>query len=115
MSLEWLPDGNVKTVTSVLPGLREDKDSGQLAWFNSMVAAYTGWKDSRNVPEKAVTFGDSTLLPPAAVEECLRLMEDLSVAIQWKKGDVLLIDNHLVQHSRRSFVPPRRVLAALTK
>ena len=115
VSLEWLSDGNVKTVTSVLPGLREDKESGQLAWFNSMVAAYTGWKDSRNVPEKAVTFGDGTPLPSEAVKECLRLMDELSVAILWEKGDVLLIDNHIVQHARRSFVPPRRVLAALTK
>ena len=32
----------------------------------------------------------------------------------WKKGDVLLIDNRLVLHARRSFSGPRRILASIS-
>ncbi|CAN1836787.1 Clavaminate synthase-like protein At3g21360 [Linum perenne] len=42
-------------------------------------------------------------------------MEEESVAIPWEKGDVLLIDNLAVLHSRKLFTPPRRILAALCK
>lgn len=115
VTLEWLPDGSVKTVSGPLPALKEDARTGGAAWFNSMVAAYTGWQDSRNEATKAVTFGDGTPLPRDAVLDCNKIMEEVSVAVPWEKSDVLVIDNLRVQHSRRTFVPPRRVLASLSK
>ncbi|KAK8469764.1 hypothetical protein PHAVU_005G166000 [Phaseolus vulgaris] len=114
MKLEWLEDG-VKTVMGPIPGVKYDESRQRKIWFNSMVAAYTGWKDERNDPVKAVTFGDGEPLPPDIVYDCLQILEEESVAIPWQKGDVLLIDNWAVLHSRRSFHPPRRVLASLVK
>ncbi|XP_059303176.1 clavaminate synthase-like protein At3g21360 [Lycium ferocissimum] len=114
MKLEWIEDG-VKTVMGPIPGIKFNQERKQKIWFNSMVAAYTGWKDARNDPVKAVTFGDGQPLPAEVVHDCLSILEDESVAIPWKKGDVLLIDNLAVLHSRKSFIPPRRVLASLCK
>ncbi|CAN4089027.1 unnamed protein product [Withania somnifera] len=104
MKLEWIEDG-VKAIMGPIPGIKFNQERQQKIWFNSMVAAYSGWKDARNNPVKAVTFGDGQPLPA----------EDESVAIPWKKGDVLLIDNLAVLHSRKSFNPPRGVLASLCK
>eukprot|EP00475_Leptophrys_vorax_P043835 TRINITY_DN8560_c0_g1_i1.p1 TRINITY_DN8560_c0_g1~~TRINITY_DN8560_c0_g1_i1.p1 ORF type:complete len:385 (-),score=9.23 TRINITY_DN8560_c0_g1_i1:286-1440(-) len=129
VTLEWLPDGSVRTVSGPLPALRVDTrpvpggngsddatSSGMReAWFNSMVAAYTGWKDVRNDPTKAVTFGDGEPLPGEAVMDVAAEMEALAVAVPWQMHDVLLVDNLTVQHSRRSFQPPRRILASLAK
>lgn len=115
MKLEWLEDGGVKTIMGPIPAVKSDESRGRKIWFNSMVAAYTGWEDARNVPEKAVTFGDGTPLPKDVIHECLRILEDESVAFPWQKGDVLLLDNLAVLHSRRSFEPPRRILASLCK
>ncbi|THU55708.1 hypothetical protein C4D60_Mb11t09410 [Musa balbisiana] len=114
VKLEWLEDG-VKTVTGPIPAIRLDQTRGRKIWFNSMVAAYTGWEDARNDPVKAVTFGDGTPLPADIIHECLNILEEESVAIGWKKGDILLLDNLAVLHSRRSFDPPRRILASLCK
>ncbi|XP_021749954.1 clavaminate synthase-like protein At3g21360 [Chenopodium quinoa] len=114
MKLEWLEDG-VKTIMGPIPAIKYDESRQRKVWFNSMVAAYTGWKDDRNDPVKAVTFGDGRPLPAEVVYDCLKILEEESVAIPWKKGDVLLIDNWAVLHSRRSFDPPRRVLASLCK
>ncbi|PHT47057.1 Clavaminate synthase-like protein [Capsicum baccatum] len=114
MKLEWIEDG-VKSVMGPIPGIKFNQERQQKIWFNSMVAAYTGWKDARNDPVKAVTFGDGRPLPAEVVHDCLNILEDESVAIPWKKGDVLLIDNLAVLHSRKSFTPPRRVLASLCK
>ncbi|CAK8535865.1 unnamed protein product [Lathyrus sativus] len=112
--LEWLEDG-VKTVMGPIPAVKYDEVRKRKIWFNSMVAAYTGWKDERNDPVKAVTFGDGSPLPADVVYDCLKIHEEESVAIPWRKGDVMLLDNLAVLHSRRSFVPPRRVLASLVK
>ena len=43
---EWLSDGTLKTITAILPAIREDnydqKRSQEKVFFNSMVAAFTG-------------------------------------------------------------------------
>ncbi|MCL7034688.1 hypothetical protein MKW94_028773 [Papaver nudicaule] len=114
MKLEWTEDG-VKSIMGPIPAIKDDKTRGRKIWFNSMVAAYTGWKDCRNDPVKAVTFGDGTPLPSDVIHECLKLLEEECVAIPWQKSDILLIDNLAVLHSRRPFNPPRRILASLCK
>ncbi|GAB4842303.1 hypothetical protein Ancab_012273 [Ancistrocladus abbreviatus] len=114
MKLEWLEDG-VKTVMGPIPAIKMDKSRERKVWFNSMVAAYTGWEDARNDPVKAVTFGNGKPLPADIIYDCQKILEEECVAIPWQKGDVLLLDNWAVLHSRRSFVPPRRVLASLCK
>ncbi|OVA12495.1 Taurine catabolism dioxygenase TauD/TfdA [Macleaya cordata] len=114
MKLEWMEDG-VKTVMGPIPAIKYDKTRGHKIWFNSMVAAYTGWKDARNDPVKAVTFGDGTALPADVIYDCLRVLEEECIAIPWQKSDVLLLDNWAVLHSRRPFNPPRRILASLCK
>lgn len=114
MKLEWIDDG-VKTVMGPIPAIKTDPTTERKVWFNSMVAAYTGWEDSRNDPVKAVTFGDGTPLPAEIIYDCLKILEGEAVAIPWQQGDVLLIDNMAVLHSRRSFQPPRRILASLCK
>ncbi|PKA64484.1 Clavaminate synthase-like protein [Apostasia shenzhenica] len=114
MKLEWMGDG-VKTVMGPIPAIKFDETRGRKIWFNSMVAAYTGWKDARNDPVKAITFGDGSPLPSDIIYDCLKILEEESVSIPWKQGDILLIDNLAVLHSRRSFEPPRRILASLCK
>ncbi|GJN32178.1 hypothetical protein PR202_gb20662 [Eleusine coracana subsp. coracana] len=114
MKLEWTEDG-VKTIMGPIPAVKWDENRGRKIWFNSMVAAYTGWKDARNNPVKAVTFGDGSPLPNNVIAECGKILEEECVAIPWHQGDVLLIDNWAVLHSRRSFEPPRHVLASLCK
>ncbi|KDO51792.1 hypothetical protein CISIN_1g019661mg [Citrus sinensis] len=115
MKLEWMEDGGVKTIMGPIPAIKYDESRQRKIWFNSMVAAYTGWKDDRNDPVKAVTFGNGKPLPADIVHDCLNILEEESVAIPWQKGDVLLIDNWAVLHARRSFNPPRRILASLCK
>ncbi|CAF2099531.1 clavaminate synthase-like protein At3g21360 [Brassica rapa] len=115
MKLEWTEEGGAKTIMGPIPAIKFDKSRNRKVWFNSMVAAYTGWEDKRNEPRKAVTFGDGEPLPEDIVHDCLRILEEECVAVPWQRGDVLLIDNWAVLHSRRPFVPPRRVLASLCK
>ena len=86
-------------------------------FFNQILAAYLGWRDELNHPGRAVVFGDGGAMPEEAMEAMARIFQEESVAVPWRHGDVMLLDNLQVMHARQSFVNgavPRRVLASLT-
>lgn len=78
-----------------------------------MVAAYTGWNDCRNEGTKAVILGDGSPIDPEIMADAIKAMDEYSVAFTWHQGDLLLLDNRTVMHSRRSFTGPRRILASI--
>lgn len=112
-SFEWLADGSMKTLTKAVPAIKADPRTGKKAWFNSVIAAYRGWKDSRNVPEKAVLMSDGTYMKPEVMDVVERTLDDAAVDFRWQPGDVLMVDNYQALHGRRVFTPPRRILAWL--
>ena len=113
MTWTWLDNGDLRTETATLPAIREDARISKKTFFNSIVAAYTGWTDTRNDPKKAVVCGDGSYMDPNVLQRMAQSMEQDSVGIAWKKGDVLMIDNRLVLHSRRPFSGERRILATI--
>ena len=78
-----------------------------------MIAAYCGWKDSRNDPSSAIRHGDGTKLDKAAVTRAIELANELAFDVAWQAGDAVLIDNTIAMHARRTFKGTRKVLASL--
>lgn len=131
MELEWLEGGQqdddssnnnnnnerlLKTTTAVMPATKRDpRAGGKTAWFNSIVAAFTGWKDQRNDPRRAVVFGDGSPLDAEVLGRCLEIMNELAVAFRWERGDILVVDNWVTLHSRNSFKGERLIYASLWK
>src|SRR6185437_16215533 len=48
-SWEWLPDGSLRATTPVLPAVKKLSNGGT-SFFNQLIAAARGWKDTRNDP-----------------------------------------------------------------
>ena len=111
-SWEWQPDGALRVTTPVLPAVRK-LANGRTAFFNQLIAAAMGWKDTRNDPSKSITFGDGAPLDREAVTAATQLGEELSFDVPWQKGDVALVDNYAAMHGRRTFTGSRKVLASL--
>jgi alpha-ketoglutarate-dependent taurine dioxygenase len=111
-SWQWLESGNLRATTPVLPAVRQLPD-GRKTFFNQLIAAFSGWKDARNDPSKAITFGDGTPLDRDAVNTAMQLGEELSFDVPWQRGDVALVDNFVTMHGRRTFRGTRKVLASL--
>ncbi|MEP3050721.1 MAG: TauD/TfdA family dioxygenase [Erythrobacter sp.] len=111
-SWEWIEDGSLKVTTAALPAIRELKD-GRSSFFNQLIAAFRGWADSRNDPNRAITFGDGTPITSQQMADAVRLADELTQDLDWQAGDVALVDNFLAMHGRRPFSGKRRVLASL--
>lgn len=115
--VSWNSDGSLTTMT---PSCKVfDCDSiGRETFFNSIVAARTGWNDERNVGSNAVVFGDGSPLSHECrvmLDYAADFMEEEAVRITWKQGDTLILDNRQVLHAREPFrkETKRRVLASL--
>lgn len=109
---EWLDNGCLRATTPRLQGVR-DLGDGRKSFFNQLIAAFMGWKDSRNDPSKSITYGDGTPLDPADVRKAAEIAEELSFNVPWQRRDVALVDNYVSMHGRRTFTGTRRVLASL--
>ena len=109
---EWLPNGELRATTPVLPAVR-DLGNGRHSFFNQLIAAFSGWKDARNDPSKAITFGDGSAIDPSDVQEASTLADELTFDVPWQAGDLVLVDNYVAMHGRRSFTGTRKVMASL--
>ncbi|KAM0032033.1 putative TauD/TfdA-like domain, taurine dioxygenase TauD-like superfamily [Helianthus debilis subsp. tardiflorus] len=111
--LEWM--GNTaKVITGPVPAIRFDEASRRKTWFNSLAVTYSiPAREKRNT---SVELGSGDPVDEDAMKDMLRILKEECVAIPWKKGDVLLVNNLAVLHSRRPLIkPPRRILASLCK
>lgn len=111
-SWQWLEGDCLRATTPVLPGVREVAP-GRKTLFNQLIAAYSGWSDTRNDPSSAIRHGDDSKLDAGAVARLIELADELSFDVAWQAGDAVVIDNTIAMHGRRPFVGKRKVLASL--
>jgi len=109
---QWQADGSLQAATPRLDAVRSNP-AGREAFFNQLIAASQGWKDNLNEPSKSVTYGDGSPLDTAAVLRAAELADDLAIDVPWQAGDVVLVDNIIVMHGRRTFTGTRKILASL--
>jgi len=111
-SWEWQKDGSLKATTPRLDAIRNiggDEES----FFNQLIAAFKGWEDARNDPSKSVRHGDGSAIDVAALNRAIEIADELTYDLNWRTGDVVLINNFRVMHGRKPYTGQRRVVASL--
>jgi alpha-ketoglutarate-dependent taurine dioxygenase len=124
----WLESGRLVLETT-RPAAVTHPVTGEPVWFNSAHLFHInprgiGW--SRYLlsrlytlrPEARTheaTYGDGTPIDDDTLAHVFDVLEGATVAVRWRRGDVLWIDNLLCMHGRNPFQGERRVLAALTQ
>lgn len=111
-SWEWLEDDVLRATTPALPAIRELGD-GRESFFNQLIAAFRGWADSRNDPNRSITLGNGEPITAEQMAGPIAIADELAYDLAWQAGDVALVDNFVVMHGRRPFEGKRRVLASL--
>ena len=109
---KWLKDECLRVTTPVLPAVLET--NGQKTFFNQLIAAFHGWKDSRNDPSKSITFGNGTPIDTVHIEKTSKLAEKFTYDLDWQSGELCIIDNRISMHGRKPFTGKRSVLASMS-
>ncbi|MFE9860989.1 TauD/TfdA family dioxygenase [Streptomyces sp. NPDC005780] len=121
---EWRGDGGLR-VTQLRPSTVRHPVTGVEVWFNQsdqwhpaalgdeMAAELAQILPEEELPQ-SVRFADGSAIPDEYVIEVRDKGLDAAVDVDWRTGDLLLIDNVLVGHGRRPFTGPRRILVAMS-
>lgn len=120
---EWKPDG--LRITQVRRAVTRHPKTGAEVWFNQADQwhpAGLGDETSKELYEllapdefpQYVTFPDGSPIPDEYIIQIRDRGLELAVDVDWRIGDILLIDNVLTAHGRRPFTGTRRILVAMS-
>jgi alpha-ketoglutarate-dependent taurine dioxygenase len=123
IEFEWQPDGGLRT--------RQRRDAvvhhprtGRRCWFNQ-IAFLSEWTMAAEVREFLVDmygadglpfntrFGDGDPIGEDVVELLNEVYEANTVREPWQAGDLMLVDNIRMAHSREPYEGPREVLVGM--
>jgi len=123
MSLEWTEDG-LRT-RQHRPAWRREPYTGEQVWFNqanlfhvdslepevrtALLAIY----EEADLPRNAY-LADGRRIPGGDLAAVTRVYDEVSFAVPWQAGDVLMVNNMLMAHGRQPFTGNRRILVAMT-
>jgi alpha-ketoglutarate-dependent taurine dioxygenase len=123
MQFEWLDDSLLRTV-QICQGMALHPLTQERVFFNQAhmfhpsalgseaEAALIDMFGADRLPRNAV-FGDGGAIERSDLQHVRDAFRSHAVDVEWRRGDVLLLDNMRVAHGRRTYVGQRRVLAAL--
>jgi alpha-ketoglutarate-dependent taurine dioxygenase len=60
-----------------------------------------------------VTYGDGSKIPDSVIHYLLERYAELAVLFRWEAGDMIMLDNMLVSHSRAPFTGARKIVVAM--
>jgi alpha-ketoglutarate-dependent taurine dioxygenase len=125
MSCEWREGDRLRT-RAVRQVLATHPHTGETVWFNhahmfhisnveapvreALLAQYREDELPRNA-----FYGDGAPIEGSVLEEIRRVYRESAVRFEWRRGDVLMLDNFLVSHGRDPFAGPRQVLVAMAE
>ena len=124
IELEWKEQGRRLRTRQVRRVLARHPRSGQMTWFNHLTFFHVSTlvphlRDAmlaefapEDLPNNTY-YGDGSPIEPEVMEHLRGLYHSETVSFPWEKGDVLMLDNMLVAHSRSPFSGPRKVVVGM--
>lgn len=124
VNFEWTPEGLKTTQTnqaSIAHPLTNEK-----LWFNQAHLFHVSNLDQdlqeallellgeNNLPRHCF-FGDGTAIDPISLDIIRKVYEKTKFSFEWKKNDLLLLDNMLYTHGREPYEGPRKVLVGMAR
>ncbi|MFC0432493.1 TauD/TfdA family dioxygenase [Kutzneria buriramensis] len=122
---EWTADGGLR-VRQHRPGVLTHPDTGHAVWFNQadqwhpatlpdgegddLLSIVDGPED---LPHW-VTYGDGSHIPAADLAAVRAAGDRNKLAVPWRRGDLMIVDNLAALHGRQPFTGSRKVVVSMT-
>lgn len=99
-------------------------DTGEELWFNQVTELHCSYWRSHpdfptDLPDRSypatTTYGDGTAIEEDLISYVRGALWRTTRAVRMRRGDVLVLDNQVLQHGRFSFTGPRRHYVILTR
>jgi alpha-ketoglutarate-dependent taurine dioxygenase len=122
---EWKGDHRL-TTRVVRKAIASHPVSHELTWFNHAVFlhistlppdtrnALTGMFKDEDLPNNTY-YGDGAPIEAEVLDHLREAYREEAVMFPWQTGDVLMLENMLVAHSRSPFTGPRKVLVGMSE
>jgi len=122
---EWTPQGNLRT-RQVCDASSVHPTTGQRIWFNQAHLFHPSSLEKRtrdalremysdeDLPRNA-TYGDGSPIEESALQEIRAAFSSETRGVEWKKGDVLILDNMRISHGRSPYKGKRKILTAMAR
>lgn len=122
---EWLGQRGLR-VRKQCPAVLAHPKTGKLLFFNQIQLHHPACLDAdvrqslqtifaEDKLPRNVFFGDGSRIDDDIVGQLGDLYSRTAVTLPWETGDVMLLDNMRVAHSRNPFQGPRKVLVAMSE
>lgn len=126
IQFEWKANNGLRLV-SKRPATRRHPVTGEKVWFNqvdqyhpshfpeevyeTLMMVYEG--DESELPLN-VSFGDNSPISIDIIKEITGVMNQLMIVRKWDKSDIVVIDNMLVGHGRKSYKGNRKIIVSMS-
>lgn len=122
---EWKPGGGLRT-RARRPAVSVHPKTGEPAWFNhatffhvstldpALREALLDELDEEDLPTNT-HYGDGSGIEPAVLDHLRAAYAAETVRFDWRREDVLMLDNMLVAHGREPFSGPRKIVVAMAE
>ncbi|ACK67014.1 amino acid adenylation domain protein [Rippkaea orientalis PCC 8801] len=120
---QWLSDNGLRT-KKVCPAIIEHPITKELVFFNQIQLHHISFLDTDVRQSLLSTFGDEGLprnvyygdgspIEEDVINKITAIYQETSVSFPWQKGDVLMLDNILIAHSRNPYQGKRKIVVAM--
>lgn len=125
IDFEWREDGELRT-RQICEAVARHPITGDMVWFNQahlfhvsnlepeIREALLESVEQEDLPRNTY-YADGGEIDIEALEEIRSVLKAATLTFDWRRDDVLLIDNMLSAHGRRPYTGPRKVLVAMTE
>lgn len=124
IDFRWKDDGSL-WLSETRPATARHPITGDEVWFNQADGFHPSALSPQdykalisNISEEDFRlnsyFGDGAQIPLAALEQIREELRRETVPVEWKAGDILILDNMLTAHGRLPFKGSRKILLAMS-
>ena len=126
LSTTWLK-GDLLQTRVVLPAVQVHPTSEEKIWYNQahtfvptrrylgalLFGAYKLAYTLKSVRQGEAHFGNGDVIPTEAIDHIHATLKNLTSYVDWRPGDLLILDNKRTLHGREAYHGERRLLTAM--